>query len=159
MTIDVEQFKKFVVEPVCKSLGANSPAAMNLLLGTAAQETHMGHWLVQQRIGYNGGIGIFQMEAPTYHFCYAKQITQKPRYKGAFKLLTGYDQKPLAQRLATDLMLATFMARLYYMGFPEPLPRHDDLEGLAWYYKKYWNTSAGAATVEDFIRNYKKYVL
>ena len=59
MSINLFQFKNFIVKPVCQALKADDPAAINLLLGTAAQETHMGRWLVQQGIGNNK---IFKLE-------------------------------------------------------------------------------------------------
>ena len=41
---------------------------------------------------------------------------------------------------------------------PEKLPNSYDIEGLAKYWKKYYNTEGGKGTVEKFIEKYEKYV-
>jgi len=38
------------------------------------------------------------------------------------------------------------------------LPNAEDIEGLAHYWKKYYNTVYGSGKVEEFVNNYKKYV-
>jgi hypothetical protein len=46
------------------------------------------------------------------------------------------------------------MARLVYLRAPSPLPQDDDIEALAAYWKKYYNTDLGAGKVQDFIKHY-----
>ena len=40
------------------------------------------------------------------------------------------------------------------MAKPEALPEEQDIEGLARYAKKYWNTDEGKATWEDYFNAY-----
>ena len=61
--------------------------------------------------------------------------------------------------LATDLAYACAMARIHYLRKPEPLPAHDDIEGLARYWKEHYNTFLGKGTVEEFVHNYRRLVL
>lgn len=121
-----------------------SQAAENLLLGTAAQESAFGTYLRQL---HGPAQGVFQMEPDTLKWLIEKYGTTYPDI---------IDMEP--QDLQEDLYLAILTARLRYRAIPEPLPPAGDLDGLARYYKKYYNTDAGAGTVEQFIKNYRKYV-
>jgi len=56
---------------------------------------------------------------------------------------------------------------LYYYRFPAIIPRREWLKAdddflyvsaLARYWKKYWNTYAGAGTVKEAVNNYNLYV-
>jgi hypothetical protein len=156
--IDKDQLRDIIIKPTLIMLAKYSESAVNLLLGTAAQESAMGTFLVQKGIGFNGGIGIYQMECKTYHDTYLRAVESTVSMKTKFKLFFGYEGKPLAARLASDLQFATAMARLYYAQVQEPLPDKDDIEGLANYWKKYYNTSLGKGTTDEFTRNYKRYV-
>jgi hypothetical protein len=157
--MDVMQLKEFIIKPSLSKLGEKSDALINLLLGTAAQESHVGEFIVQKGIGYDGGIGIYQMEAATYHYTYTKYVEKSVSMKSKFRLFLGYEGKPLATRLASDTLLATVMARLYYATFPEPLPDANDVKALANYWKKYWNTDLGSGYPDQFVKNYNKYIL
>ena len=63
-----------------------------------------------------------------------------------------------AIELVWDLRLAIIMCRLRYLPDSKPIPAADDLPGLARYYKRIYNTHLGAATPEQFVDNYKRYV-
>ncbi len=59
----------------------------------------------------------------------------------------------------SDLSLQILMARMvYYFKTKKPIPNHKDIQGLAEYWKKYYNSVFGAGTVEGAIEKYKKYV-
>lgn len=60
--------------------------------------------------------------------------------------------------LTNDLAYATAMARVHYCRIPMALPMFDNIEEMAHYYKLYYNTPEGKATVEEFVHNYHKYV-
>lgn len=157
--MDCRQLKEIIIVPTLTALAMYSPSAVNLLLGTCAQESQLGHYLVQQGIAFKGGIGIFQMQVPTYNNIWDKQIAINAPIRARIKLLLGYENRPPAERMATDLVLATIMARLLYYGISLPLPAADDIKGLAAFYKRWFNTYSGKATEQEFIENYQKYVL
>lgn len=157
--MNAEQLRNLIIQPTLQYLRLDSLAAQNLLLGTAAQESQMGVYIKQ----INGSaLGIYQMELFTF-----KDITQ--RYLGS------HDKIPLRRKvidltsvksfgfdfsdLAGNLYFATALARLKYLTIKELLPDADDIEGLAKYWKKYYNTYEGKGTESEFIANYKKYVL
>ena len=57
--------------------------------------------------------------------------------------------------LMADMVLNVLIARVKYWMQPEPLPTSLDAEGLALYYKKYYNTAKGDAVVDTFIKAYQ----
>ena len=61
-----------------------------------------------------------------------------------------------AEDIETNDLLAICMARVHYLRVSEAIP--SDVEGMARYWKKYYNTPLGKGTVEEFISNYKKLV-
>ena len=73
--MDARQVRDTLIIPVCAALGLNSPSAVQLLLGTAAQESHMGHYLVQVR---GPAIGMYQMEPNTYLDIWRRYIGNSP---------------------------------------------------------------------------------
>ena len=66
---------------------------------------------------------------------------------------------PDANELVVNLQFSTVIARIYYLRFPEPLPDANDIEAMAQYWKKYYNTYLGAGTVEDWVEGYKRYAI
>lgn len=156
--MDCRQLKETVIVPTLVALGMFSPSAISLLLGTCAQESQMGHYLVQQDIGFKGGIGIYQIERSTYNSIWDRQIKNNVSLKAKIRLLLQYENIPPAERMASDLLLATVMCRLYYYAVPWGLPAVDDIPGMAAFWKKYYNTLEGGGTEQEFIANYKRYV-
>ena len=62
----------------------------------------------------------------------------------------------LVDQLKGNLYYAVAMCRIHYYRVSEALP--NDLEGMARYWKKYYNTELGKGTVEEFIHNYEQAV-
>ena len=125
----------------------SSEAVVRLLLMIAAHESG-GFMYCRQ----NGGpaIGLWQMEPATYQHVIG-YITRTDKYPSVSRRLPP-------ERMLIDAEFAAAIARVYLTTFPEALPDADDLQGLAEYAKKYWNTSAGAATPEKYLNDFKRYV-
>jgi len=51
------------------------------------------------------------------------------------------------------------MCRMHYYRKSEPLPESDDVRALGEYWKKHYNTVKGKGTVDEFVENYKRFVL
>ena len=49
------------------------------------------------------------------------------------------------------------MCRVHYYRAPTKLPEAEDLDGLAHYWKKYYNTELGAGKPEEFREVYSVY--
>ena len=155
--IESLQLRKYIIKPTLVALDPMIPysrAAENLLLGTAAQESHMGRYLKQIR---GPARGIYQMEPGTYDDIWRTFLSYHPEigrvvYALLLKYFGGVDQ------LAGNLYLATAMTRIHYYRVTASLPRTNDVDGMAKYWKKYYNTWRGRGRVVEFVDNYKRYV-
>jgi len=158
MSINSRQLKDLIIVPTISSMGLYSPDVVQLLMGTCAQESQMGSYIAQIGIGTNGGLGIYQCEKRTYNDVWERAIQNNVSMRAKIKLYLGYDGKPSHIRLISDLCLATIIARLHYYLVPSDIPNGKDVPGMAEYWKKFYNTSFGKGTEEQFIQNYDKYV-
>lgn len=127
----------------------DSVSAQDLLLGTAAQESHFGKYVTQ--MGNGPARGVFQMEGPTYNWI-------RDKYAKKYPFLHGTTVDDLAYDSGEGLDLAIIMCRLRYFVVPKPLPVAGDIEAYAAYWKKWYNTPLGAGKPEEFVRNYARYV-
>jgi len=164
MGIDALHLRHEIIRPVLKYLDDGeygipySMAAENLLMGTCAQESRMGQWLVQ--LGNGPAKGIFQMETATHNDIYANFLKYKSDLRDIVNDLRGsrnfiLDHGSVEQDdLTGNLYYAAAMCRVHYYRVPWPLP-DDNVEELAHYYKLHYNTPEGKATVEKFVKNYR----
>lgn len=128
-----------------------SDRIVNLIVGTICQESACGEYLKQIK---GPACGICQIEPNT-----AKDIINNYILKRA-NLFTSYSRLynknlTLEQNLCYNLMFSIFMCRVFYLRFVEEIPQ--DLEGQARYWKKYYNTSKGKGTIEQYITNYRRF--
>lgn len=156
MSFKKEQLIKYIIDPILKEFGFFSESGRNLALGTAAVESDFGTYLAQ--IG-GPALGIYQMEPRTYDDIWENYLAFQPSMvRQIEKEFKAYPEGG-AMLLTGNLWYATLFCRLHYLRVPEPLPAASDIEGLAQYWKTYYNTSAGKGRVEDFIEKYKLYCL
>lgn len=154
MPINTNQLRTYIINPALEGVGLYSAAASRLLLGTCAQESAMGTYLHQM----NGpALGIYQMEPNTHDDIWHNYIDYRTELSDEIQDLVGVIPHP--DLMIHNLKYATIMARLHYYRVAEPLPDKDDVEGLAKYWKKYYNTEMGRGTTREFITNYERYVL
>jgi len=144
MAYDYKQFR-YLITRVLQEFNLYSKAAVNLLLGTAAQESGFGTYLRQ--IGGGPALGAFQMEPATFSWLALRFKDEYPEFAERH-----------ARELEWDLRLAIIFARLKYKSIPEPLPEHWDIGGLAFYWKRFYNTYKGSGTEDHFIAAYNQYV-
>lgn len=145
MAYDRRQFRDLIERSLYRR-DLHSPAAVNLLLGTAAKESDFGTFLRQ--LGSGPARGAFQVEPGTFGWL-------RDDYGARYRDLIGrtFDE------LEWDLDLGIVVARLRYRVVPEPLPGPDDIDAMAAYWKQYYNTHKGKGTVEQFVQKYHQYVL
>ena len=152
------QFRKLIVQPVLKAIDLYSPEAEELLIGTCAQESHGGTFLFQvinkpiidvEASPY--AIGIYQMEKATHDDIWKYFL---PGHKDLSNKLLDFCkiEAPTADMMIYNLYYATAMSRVFYRRIAEAIPA--DLKGQAEYYKKHYNTNAGAATIREYVLNY-----
>ncbi len=155
--IDSTQLREYIVRPTLQYLDDLIPysmAAENLLLGTCAQESEMGLYIHQT----NGGPaqGIFQMEPETETDIWANFLYFRLELSDRINDLLP--AKIPGPHLIGNLYYAAAMCRTHYYRQPESLPSEDDVAGLAYMWKRGYNTSKGKGTIEKFIDNYERYV-
>ena len=146
MSFDRDQFELLIRE----ALTATDPrlcsdAAVELLLGTAAQESRFGKYLRQ--LGGGPARGVFQMEPATFDWL-----------RGVYGDRYGFATRA-ADEMVFDLRLAALACRLRYRVVPAALPAAGDLPALAEYWKRWYNTRLGAGTIAEFTDNYQRYVV
>lgn len=166
MPINSNQLRTLIVQPVLAALDLPAPdVAENLIMGTAAHESHLGDYIKQ--VGGGPAMGIYQMEPATLDDCYvnyldyASRSTLKAAVDGflAAQPAAADGTPDKAAQLASNMAYATAMCRIRYYRAPGSLPSDpNDLNGLAAYWKQYYNTPLGAGTVEQFIADYNRYL-
>lgn len=120
-------------------------SVIHLLMMIMAHESGNLRYVKQK----NGpALGLLQMEPNTFDFV-MEYLERKRKF-------TMVERIHSAEMMALDSSFAIAVARVYLWTFAEPLPTADDYEGLARYAKKYWNTTAGAATEEDYLNAFLK---
>ena len=136
-------------------IGKYSPEALNLILGTIAQESAFGKY--RRQLGGGIALGICQIEPDTFNDIVDNYLFYKPDLKCKI-MKTCKVSSFNAKDLVENDRLSVAMCRCQYARFPEPLPGRYDVEGMAMLYKLRYNTPLGKATEEEFIENYKRYV-
>lgn len=164
MPINATQLRKLVVQPVLAALELPAQdVAENLIMGTAAHESHLGDYIEQ--VGGGPALGIFQMEPATLHDCYANYLDYRADLKAkvdgflAPQPTQSDGTADKEKQLATNLAYATALCRIRYYRAPKAMPTDpNDVNALAQYWKQYYNTPQGAGTVEQFVADYNHYL-
>lgn len=148
--IDPADLRRHVIRPTLEKLGLYSPAAANLLLGTALTESTIGSATHLVQKGGGPARGIYQVEPATHNDIYDNFLAYRPELRHGVKSLLplGWD---MHEQLVTNLAYATAIARIKYLRAKPALPASDDLEALGGYWKQHYNTAVGAGTVEHWM--------
>lgn len=151
MSLNPTQFRD-LIERVLTEIDKYSEPAVNLLLGTAAQESAFGTYIRQ----INGpALGVFQMEPNTEADCWMNYLLYRKALVGDIVRITGISM-PNTWHLEGNLIYQIVMARVHYLRVSEPIP--EDVPGMAEYWKEYYNTRLGKGTPGEFEKNYLRYV-
>lgn len=130
-----------------------SQNAAELCLGTIAQESAYGKY--RKQIGGGPGLGIVQMEPTTFNDCVDNYLQYRPELANKIKQVSGVKYFN-ASDVENNDKLAICMMRVKYMRDSKPIP--NDLNGLAAYWKRVYNSIHGAGKESEFIHNYKFFV-
>ena len=149
--MDADQLRRDVVRPALRSVMLHSEAAENLIMGTAAQESHLKY--VRQLKG--PALGLWQMEPNTHDDIWSNFLSFRSDLAAEVLRSIQAIERPDYSRLVWDLRYGAIMARLHYRRVSAPLPDARDIWGMARYYKQYYNSEMGVATIEQFVENYR----
>ena len=160
MGICAEELRRLVIRPTLKQLGEWSPAAENLLLGTAAQESGLGFHLKHQN---QRGLGIFQIRPQTHNRVWDKYLINNPDLASKVRGLASQHEflcHPHAE-LATNLSYATAIAWMIYRRQDKPLPEVDDTDAMGRHWRRYFQRSSHLSVADSaiaFTKHYQQYV-
>jgi hypothetical protein len=152
MTINARQFSNQVVIPTLQMLDQRAgipytDIAYYLVMGTIANESLLGTWLVQE-----GGpaLGLGQIQPASLTSLLAR-LTQRE----ATALATITTPATPEHNVVANLPYSVALVRLFYWhNAPAPLPTQATIAAIYDYYKQYYNTPAGAATLAGFTQNW-----
>ena len=145
--INPKQLLEEVVVPVLDKLDMNSKVARLLVMGTAAQESHLQYI---RQLGNGPALGLWQMEPTTHDDIWENWIDHREQVMDVVLALAMGE----SDELIYNLRYAAAMCRIHYRRFPG-FPTEDPVS-LGGYWKKYYNTSAGRGTVDEFVENFKR---
>lgn len=151
--LNADQLRNLIIIPTLNELGLMSKNAEELLFAIACHESHRGTYIKQVS---GEAIGIYQMEKKTYYDIFDNFLKyREPLKENLFKII-GVDELPDPNRMIWDMKLSTAMCRIFFLRFSEPLPAYSNINDIAIYWKKYYNTKLGKGTIEAFIKDYGK---
>jgi len=138
----------------------NSPEGVELLMMTAAQESHCGRYLQQEGCGV--ALGIFQIEPDTYRDLFDNFLRYDESLSRRMFESFQVNKRTFSIHLRGNLPYQICIARLQYRRFAEAIPKFNlvgepNALALAQYYKEYWNTEKGDAAIPRVLYNYDKY--
>jgi hypothetical protein len=153
--LNINQFRELIVKSSLNDLLMYSEDAEELMVFTCATESLGGTYLAQ----IDGpALGIYQMEPMTYNDIWQTYINKDPSLNLKMIMHFQCNKMPSEEWLIYDLRFATAMTRLFYARINEPLPSAKDENAIWEYYKKYYNTSKGAAVKDISIQRYHDFV-
>lgn len=151
--LDAIQLREYIVRPTLVRLGLWSVSAENLVVGTAVQESHLDY---VKQLGRGPALGICQMEPRTHDDIWENYLRYHPGLAAKVGDFLAPWPSDRSKQLITNLAYAVALCRLHYRRVPTALPKPNDLQGLADYWKRHYNTYLGAGTVDQFVKNYER---
>ncbi len=154
MAFNANQFRE-LISTVITGIALYSPAAEELLLGTAAVESDFGTNLMQ--LGGGPGTGVFSIEPNTEHDIWINHLRYRPERTAlvaGISGVTGPDPWALRVNLAYQIVIA----RLKYRMISEPLPLFDDLQAQARYWDDHYNANPVKGFPAEYVAKYRRYV-
>ena len=154
MIFTADDLRHWAIRDTLKYLNDYSPAAENLLLGTAAQESGLGFCMHEGKRW-----GIYHLTATTHRAVWDKYLIQFPELASRIRGIAGQRSflKDPHGELITNLKYATAIAWMVYKRCGQPLPKADDVKGLAKYWHRHFHPKP-TGTEQQFIRNYRELV-
>ena len=124
MSLNEGQFRQLIVEPALHKINLHSPAAVELVMNTAKQESALTYL---KQLGQGPALGLFQMEPFTHDDIWNCFLRYKDPLANDLKTLAGFTADefqsfPNANNLVGNLWYAAAMCRVHYFRRPEPLP-------------------------------------
>lgn len=153
--LDIQNFKNLILVPTLKAVDLYSESAVNLLLGTAIQESRLTY--LKQK-GGGPALGLFQIEPATLDDIYNRYLQREDKKELMGRVQQFTTRQDVREQVIGNIPFAVVIARIRYFMVPEALPAYDDVDGLATYWLGYYN-AGGKGHAHEFVENYNRYVL
>lgn len=151
MNREAQHVYELIIKPVLPLIGLDSPSARLLMVCTGQVETAYDNLRQVLPSGnYGPGYGWWSQQENSFMQC-VKYLSKEHKLKDRILSACFLDTMPNIEALVWNIRFALCMARVHYWQFKEPLPHAEDLEAMARYWKKYYNSPTGAGTVERFM--------
>jgi len=155
--IKANDLREHVIKPTLEILAMAEPriasdSAVELLMGTAAQESDLGYNLVQ--VGGGPGLGIYSIEPDTH--ADVLRYLNRPDKGFLRRAVMSLSTDTTDEQLIFNLYYATAIARIRYWYEADPLP--DDIRGHAAYWDDHYNAN-GVTQIEEYMDSYEGFVL
>jgi hypothetical protein len=145
--VSPNDFQTKVLNPDLMRLNIYSPAASNLLLGTAIQESLLG------KLSKN----VFQITLSTAEDINSTYLVKHPDLRNAVNYF--YDpQRPLSWNLSNNVNYEVAIASIVYLRANRPLPNATDPEALGQFWKRNYNTYFGKGTAREYAVNLESFL-
>jgi hypothetical protein len=135
------------IRPALQGIRLWTPAAEELILGTAIVESDLIHRM--QLVG-GPARGVFQMEPATHDDIWNNFLKYKPDLALAISSLMTFPDANKLLELERNDKYASAMARAHYLRAPKPLPKAGDVNAMAKYWKVYYNTWRGKGDADKY---------
>ena len=139
----VKTIKK-ITEKVCKDLDMYSENSVKLILSTGYAES--GYRALEQTKG--PAVGFFQIEPNTIDDVLDNYVKYRPHLMNSLIDL-GLIQGEEHFSVMSNIALQVAFCRLCYRRVPNAIP--NNIEDMAKYWKKHYNTEKGKGTVKHFL--------
>ena len=140
-------FLNHSIHPALTSIKLWTPAAEELLLGTAIVESDLLH---RKQLGNGPARSFFQMEPVTHDDIWNNFLKYKPDLARAISsLMTSSDADKIVELEKND-EYACAMARAHYARVKWPLPKAGDVDAMAKYWKRHYNTKGGKGNEDKY---------
>lgn len=147
--MDIGQYRDLILGPILRDIGLHSVVSEKLMLMIAAHESKFHYIRQETNSGYGPAYGIFQMEENTLKDLWENFLAYRPFLSRELESLSISRYPRTDPRQLYSPYYATVATRFQLLRFPS-FPPVNDIEALARYLKKYWNTEGGKARWEDY---------
>lgn len=151
--MDLEHFRLYIVRDSLKAAGWWSRSVENIIVATGIVESNLDA-LVQG--GGGPAKGVFQIEPRTYAdvISYIKRDPEKIKTICQACNLVSLPEDVNA--VIWNLRFAVLITRMFYYRIVDALPKSENAQEMYQYYKKFYNSAAGAATEDRDLPIFKK---
>jgi len=136
-----------IIEWSLKEMDLYSEDAVDLIYKTGNAETGYKHL---KQMGGGPAIGFWQVEPATLIDIMDNYVKYRSKLEKGLKSL-GFDRRCMETRVMSNIALQAVFCRLKYKRDRHPLPKANDLEAQAKYWKRVYNTHLGKGTIEHFM--------